>query len=183
MVRKRKINFQFSCKARPCVYVFICKRPHFTSFHSVFHSFHGGLMNSINWPASSAWVFIAQLEEHCSANAEAIGSNPVEALKNLFSFGLLRNCLNCGSTAMVTYSFHLYSRSSHHFIPPHVSFLNRFWPSARIRFCLKNATYGQVNVTLGIHMYQENGVFKHFHCWERFRHVALSKSSVFIGYV
>ena len=29
------------------------------SFHSVFHSFHG-LMNSINWPASSVWVFIAQ---------------------------------------------------------------------------------------------------------------------------
>ena len=26
------------------------------------------------------WVFIAQLGEHCSANAEATGSNPVEAL-------------------------------------------------------------------------------------------------------
>ena len=33
--------------------------PQFTSFHSVFHSFHG-LMNSINWPASGVWVFIAQ---------------------------------------------------------------------------------------------------------------------------
>ena len=33
--------------------------PQFTSFHSVFHSFHG-LMNSINWPALSVWVFIAQ---------------------------------------------------------------------------------------------------------------------------
>ena len=44
--------------------------PQFTSFHSVFHSFHG-LMNSINWPASSVWVFIAQLVKHCSANAEA----------------------------------------------------------------------------------------------------------------
>ena len=52
--------------------------PQFTSFHSVFHSFHG-LMNSINWPASSIWVFIAQLVEHCSAIAEAMGSNPVEA--------------------------------------------------------------------------------------------------------
>ena len=50
---------------------------------SVFHSFHG-LMNSINWPASSIWVFIAQLGEHCSANAEATGSNPVEAPKNFF---------------------------------------------------------------------------------------------------
>ena len=33
--------------------------PQFTSFYSVFHSFHG-LMNSINWPAVSVWVFIAQ---------------------------------------------------------------------------------------------------------------------------
>ena len=57
--------------------------PQFTSFHSVFHSFQG-LMNSINWPASSIWVFIAQLGEHCSANAEATGSNPVEAPKNFF---------------------------------------------------------------------------------------------------
>ena len=31
-------------------------------------------MNSINWPAPSIWVFIAQLGEHCSANAEATGS-------------------------------------------------------------------------------------------------------------
>ena len=60
-----------------------------------FHSFHG-LMNSINWPASSVWVFIAQLGEHCSANAEATGSNPVEAPKNFFS-GYFRNCLNCDS--------------------------------------------------------------------------------------
>ena len=29
--------------------------------------------------------FIAQLVEHCRANAEATGSNPVEAPKNLFS--------------------------------------------------------------------------------------------------
>ena len=69
--------------------------PQFTSFHSVFHSFHG-LMNSINWPASSIWVFIAQLGEHCSANAEATGSNPVEAPKNFFS-GYFRHCLNCDS--------------------------------------------------------------------------------------
>ena len=38
-------------------------------------------MNSINWPAPNIWVFIAQLVEHCSANAEAMGSNPVEAQK------------------------------------------------------------------------------------------------------
>ena len=38
-------------------------------------------MNSINWPALNMWVFIAQLVEHCSANAEAMGSNPFGALK------------------------------------------------------------------------------------------------------
>ena len=43
--------------------------------------------DELNWPASSVWVFIAQLGEHCSANAEATGSNPVEAPKILF-FGL-----------------------------------------------------------------------------------------------
>ena len=40
----------------------------------------------------------------CSANAEATGSNPVEAPNNFFS-GQLRNCLNSDSTAIVTYSF------------------------------------------------------------------------------
>ena len=39
-------------------------------------------------------IFIAQLEEHCSANAEATGSNPVEAPK-IFLGGLIRNCSNC----------------------------------------------------------------------------------------
>ena len=70
------------------------------------HSFHGlmnsinwptsfhGLMNSINWPASSVWVFTSQLGEHCSTNAEATGSNPVEAPK-IFFLGYFCNCLNC----------------------------------------------------------------------------------------
>ena len=47
--------------------------------------------------ASSVWVSIAQLGEHCSANAEATGSNPVKASKNLFFSGYFRNCLNCDS--------------------------------------------------------------------------------------
>ena len=29
-------------------------------------------------PAPNVWVFIAQLVEHCSANTEAMGSNPIE---------------------------------------------------------------------------------------------------------
>ena len=51
---------------------------------------------TVNCPTSSVWVFIAQLVEHCSANAEATGSNPVEAPKNFFS-GYFRNCLNWDS--------------------------------------------------------------------------------------
>ena len=43
-------------------------------------------MNSTKWPAPNVWVFIAQLVEHCSANAEAMGSNPVEAPKAFFQF-------------------------------------------------------------------------------------------------
>ena len=49
-------------------------------------------MNSTNWPTPNVWVFIAQLVEHCSANAEAMGSNPVEAPKTFF--GLNCDCLN-----------------------------------------------------------------------------------------
>ena len=47
-----------------------------------------GTMNSINWPAPNVWVFIAQLVEHCSANADAMGSSPVEAPKTFFGLTL-----------------------------------------------------------------------------------------------
>ena len=70
-------------------------------------------MNSTNWPAPNVWVFIAQMVEHCSANAEAIGSNPVEVPKTFFGF--ICNSLNCNNH----YDDHifiqnLYFRSSHH---------------------------------------------------------------------
>ena len=50
--------------------------------------------------------------EHCSANAEATGSNPVEALKIFFS-GYFRNCLNCDSlrwshTHFIYYYYYYY---------------------------------------------------------------------------
>ena len=95
--------------------------PQFTSLHSVSHSFHG-LMNSINWPASSVWVFIAQLGEHCSANAEATGSNPVEAPKVFFS-GYFRNCLNCDSLRWS--HTHFICIPAVHIITFSVSFLSR----------------------------------------------------------
>ena len=103
------------------------------SFHSVFHSFHG-LMNSINWPVSSAWVFIAQLGEHCSANAEATGSNPVEAPKIFFS-GYFRNCLNCDSLRWSHTHFICIPAAQNHFIQCFIPFhglMNSInWPASR----------------------------------------------------
>ena len=40
-------------------------------------------MNSTNWPAPNVKVFIAQLVEHYTTNAETMGSNPNEVL-NIF---------------------------------------------------------------------------------------------------
>ena len=45
-------------------------------------------MNSTNWPVPNVLVFIAQLVEHCKANAEAMGSNPVEAPKTFLGLTL-----------------------------------------------------------------------------------------------
>ena len=42
-------------------------------------------MHSSNWPASNVWVFIAQMVEHCSANAESTGSNPVEVPQKIYN--------------------------------------------------------------------------------------------------
>ena len=58
---------------------------------------------------------LSNCENSPKKNAEATGSNPVEAPRILF-FGLFSQLLKLRFTAMVTYSFHLYSRSSHHFI-------------------------------------------------------------------
>ena len=58
---------------------------------AVLHS-GAAVLYLLNWPAPGIWVFIAQLVEHCSANAEAMGSNPVEAPKTFF--GLNSDCLN-----------------------------------------------------------------------------------------
>ena len=61
-------------------------------------------MNSMNWPAPNVWVFITQLVEHCSANAEAMGSNPFQGLKTFF--GLTLRLLNIAIiNAMITSSF------------------------------------------------------------------------------
>ena len=40
-------------------------------------------MYSTIWPAPSVWVFAALLAEHCSANAEDLGLNPIEVSKTV----------------------------------------------------------------------------------------------------
>ena len=52
--------------------------------HSITSPFHlySHSSNKLHFTsAPNIWAFIAQLVEHCSANAEAIGSNPTEAVK------------------------------------------------------------------------------------------------------
>ena len=80
-------------------------------------SFHVSLlsrvkMNSINWSAPNWWIFIAQLVEHCSANDDAIGSNPVEAPNIFFGLKFAIGWIAI-TNAMIPFPFHLYSRSSY----------------------------------------------------------------------
>ena len=59
---------------------------------------------SIDWSAPNIWVLIAQLVEHCSVNAEAMGSNPAETQK--IFFGLKFSITQIGiATAIITSSF------------------------------------------------------------------------------
>ena len=82
-----------------------------------------------NWPAPNVWVFIAQMVEHCSPNAEAMSSNPVEVLNLfvcLFFFGgggCICNCLKIAITTATIISLfkNVSFHSSHHL---HVSFLS-----------------------------------------------------------
>ena len=79
-----------------------------------------GSTNSINWPASNVWVFIAQLESTAALTRRPRVRIPLKPRK-LF-FGLFSQLFKLRFTAMVTYSFHLYSRSSHHFIQCFIPF-------------------------------------------------------------
>ena len=107
--------------------------PQFTSFHSVFHSFYG-LMNSINWPAFSVWVFIAQLVEHCSANSEATLKS-----RKTFFFRATSQLLKLRFTGMVTYSFHLIIllRMIESSLPQHLTwYVKKKKKSLTIRKCI-----------------------------------------------
>ena len=62
---------------------------YFRSSHNLHVSLFSRVkMNSTNWLAPNVWVFIAQLVEHCSANAEDMGSNPIEVPKIFFRVNL-----------------------------------------------------------------------------------------------
>ena len=65
-------------------------------------------MNSTNWHAPNVWFFIAQKVENYSANAEAMGWNPVEVPKKIFGF--IYNSLNCNNH----WDQNLCFRNSHH---------------------------------------------------------------------
>ena len=81
-------------------------------------------LSSINWPAHKMWVFIAQFVEHCSANAEGMGSSPVEALK-IFSRAKICSCLNW---------LRLQLRGSHlHFI--YIPAVQSHFHSSKINIC------------------------------------------------
>ena len=59
-------------------------------------SFLSRVDNSINWPASSVWVFIAQAGRALQRERRGHGFESRRSPEKLF-FGLFRNCLNCDS--------------------------------------------------------------------------------------
>ena len=63
------------------------------------------------WPTSNSYGFIAQLVEHCTGIAEVTGSNPAEAW-NFFFRLLVRNCLNCVSTAKIFHNVITHNRGT-----------------------------------------------------------------------
>ena len=79
-----------------------------------------------------------------------MGSNPVEA-RNPF-FRAFSQLLKLPFTAMVTYSFHLYSRSSHHFI---LCICNLFF----------NAPHGNQLYSCGMHYKIKFKVFMYVCCF------------------
>ena len=108
---------------------------YFCSSHHLHVSFLSRVkINSTNWPAPNVWVFTAQMVEHCSANAEAMGSSPVEFPQNFFGF--ICNCSSCDHHSNDhIFIQNLYFCSSHHL---HVSFLSRVkmnstnWPAPNV---------------------------------------------------
>ena len=103
------------------------------NFISVFQSFHG-LMNSINWPAPSVWVFMVQL---VGTNTEVTDLNPIEAPRNFFGgYSVFRNCLHVKCDSLQWSHIHFSCIPAVHII----SFLNmKIWaPSTLVIFAVPN---------------------------------------------
>ena len=93
-----------------------------------------------------------RLVEHCSANAEVTGSNPVEAPKSFF-FGLFRNCLNCDSlrwshTHFITPMFQIASprRQMYMIIPRTSCYSSILKKKTKKKQCLFNTWRSQYSV-------------------------------------
>ena len=98
-------------------------------------------MNSINWPASIVWVFIAQLVEHCSANAEATDS--LKPRKTFFrdTSQLRKLRFNCDGHIFISDCFFLLTRHVHYredkevIIILSIGFMLLFFPFSCVCFC------------------------------------------------
>ena len=104
----------------------------------------------------SAWVLIAQLVEHCSAMAEATGSNPVKTARNFFSgyFAIqLKLRFNCDEMC---------DRRAHTARPPYNSFQTSQFLNYYISPSLKQiSTKPQIFAKLSMVNLRMNPVF-HF---------------------
>ena len=101
---KYKFQWRYDSRSGSCNTVTIISSFKFVFSQFTSSSFYVSFLlwvkiNSTNLPAPNLWVFITQLIEHCSANAEARGLNPVEVPNYYYYFflgggvvGLIYNC-------------------------------------------------------------------------------------------
>ena len=111
--RRNTIFWGFTCNCLNCIYHcddhILTQNLYFLSLHHLHVSFLARVkMKSTTWPAPNVWVFMAQMVERYSANAGAMGSNPVDVpIFFRAYFQLLKLHLP------LRWSY-LYFRSSHH---------------------------------------------------------------------
>ena len=81
------------------------------SWGAVVFIFETLVLYSKIWPAPKVRVFIDQLVEHCSANSEAMGSNPVKVPK---LFRVNKQLLKLQLPKLIEIDILIYFRTSHH---------------------------------------------------------------------
>ena len=102
---KYKFQWRYDSRSGSCNTVTIISSFKFVFSQFTSSSFYVSFLlwvkiNSTNLPAPNLWDFITQLIEHCSANVEARGLNPVEVPNYYYCFffggggvvGLIYNC-------------------------------------------------------------------------------------------